>query len=55
MQNLIGGTYQANSRRIDSSLHSVSGLIVAILMKNQALGGTGFRQIEFKGGVDPVV
>ena len=37
------------------SLNSASGLLGAILMKNQALGGTGFRQFEFKCGVDPTV
>src|SRR3954471_3859810 len=37
------------------SLNAASGLLNAILMKNQALSGAAFRQFEFKRGVDPMI
>ncbi len=47
--------YQAHSRSISSSPDSVSGLLVAILMKNQTLGGTCLGKLELKCGVDTAV
>ena len=38
-----------------ADFHSSSSLLNAILMQNEARGRTGFRQFEFKCGVDPMV
>ena len=56
---LITTNQPAAKFRIDGEiarfLNSVSSLLGAILMKNQTLSGTWFRQFEFKRGVDAAI